>query len=124
MYTNSIALFQIALVSEKIIVILVLIEYYHKFQNECLYLISGKRPDTILKMLQMVFDEASWRQPSVILLDDLEHVMPAPSGPEAEMSGEAVYGSRVAEGTVKLVHEITSIKQSSVFKGHPSLVPS
>lgn len=46
----------------------------------------------------MAFDEAAWRQPSVILLDDLEHVVPAPSGPEAEMSGEAIYGSRVAEG--------------------------
>lgn len=47
----------------------------------------------------MAFDEAAWRQPSVILLDDLEHVVPAPSGPEAEMSGEAIYGSRVAEGS-------------------------
>ncbi|CAG2229645.1 PEX1 [Mytilus edulis] len=59
--------------------------------------LRGKRPDTILKILQMAFDEAAWRQPSVILLDDLEHVVPAPSGPEAEMSGEAIYGSRVAE---------------------------
>lgn len=59
--------------------------------------LRGKRPDAILKILQMAFDEASWRQPSVILLDDLENVMPAPSGPEAEMSGEAIYGARVAE---------------------------
>lgn len=53
-------------------------------------------------MLQIAFDEAAWRQPSVILLDDLEQVMPAPSGPEAEMSGEAIYGARVAEGTLHL----------------------
>jgi len=46
----------------------------------------------------MLFDEAVWRQPSVILLDDLDHVIPAPSGPEAEMSAEGIYGARVAEG--------------------------
>ena len=34
----------------------------------------------------------------MILLDDLDHVAPAPSGPEAELSGEAIYGARVAEG--------------------------
>lgn len=58
----------------------------------------GKRPDSILKYLEEVFDEAIWRQPSIVLLDDLDHVVPAPSGPEAELSGEAIYGARIGEG--------------------------
>lgn len=62
-------------------------------------ILAGKRPDSILKYLEEVFDEAIWRQPSIILLDDLDHVVPAPSGPEAELSGEAIYGARIGEGT-------------------------
>lgn len=61
-------------------------------------ILAGKRPDSILKYLEEVFDEAIWRQPSIILLDDLDHVVPAPSGPEAELSGEAIYGARIGEG--------------------------
>ena len=59
---------------------------------------TGKRVDTIRKQLEKVFNECAWRQPAVILLDDLDHVAAAPSGPEQEMSGEALYYSRVAEG--------------------------
>ncbi|XP_033760557.1 peroxisome biogenesis factor 1-like [Pecten maximus] len=59
--------------------------------------LRGKSPDNILKHLTILFEEVIWRQPAVILFDDLDHVMPAPSGPEAEMSAESIYGSRVAE---------------------------
>lgn len=66
----------------------------------------GKRPDSILKYLEEVFDEAIWRQPSIVLLDDLDHVVPAPSGPEAELSGEAIYGARIGEGmTIDEMHK-------------------
>ncbi|XP_062571147.1 peroxisomal ATPase PEX1-like [Saccostrea cucullata] len=68
----------------------------HIFYVECKPL-RGKRPDSILKYLEEVFDEAVWRQPSIILLDDLDHVVPAPSGPEAELGGEAIYGARIGE---------------------------
>lgn len=59
--------------------------------------LRGKSPDNILKHLTILFEEVIWRQPSIVLFDDLDHVMPAPSGPEAEMSAESIYGSRVAE---------------------------
>lgn len=53
-----------------------------------------------------MFDEAIWRQPSIVLLDDLDHVVPAPSGPEAELSGEAIYGARIGEGmTIDEMHK-------------------
>ena len=42
-------------------------------------------------------NEAAWRQPSIILLDDLDHVTASPLGPEQEISPEAVYHTRVAE---------------------------
>ncbi|OWF49208.1 peroxisome biogenesis factor 1-like [Mizuhopecten yessoensis] len=59
--------------------------------------LRGKSPDNILKHLTVLFEEVIWRQPALILFDDLDHVMPAPSGPEAEMSAESIYGARVAE---------------------------
>lgn len=58
----------------------------------------GKRPDSIVKTLEILLEETVWRQPSILLFDDLDHVIPAPDGPEAEMGAEGIYGSRVAEG--------------------------
>ena len=63
-----------------------------------MYSAAGKRVETIRKLLESRFNEAAWRQPSVIVLDDLDHVSAAPSGAEQEMSGEALYYTRVAEG--------------------------
>jgi len=60
--------------------------------------ISGKRIEGLRKLFQKVFSEAVWRQPSVILLDDLDHITAAPSGPEQECRGEALYYTRVSEG--------------------------
>ena len=54
--------------------------------------------DTIQKLFELLFDEAAWRQPSLIILDDLDHIAASPAGPEFEMSGEALYSARVAEG--------------------------
>lgn len=62
------------------------------------YFCPGKRVDSIQKQLHTTFEEAAWRQPSVILLDDLDQIAAAPTGPEQEISGEAVYFTRVAEG--------------------------
>lgn len=55
--------------------------------------------DTIQKKFELLFDEAVWHQPSVIVLDDLDHIAGAPAGPEFEMTGEAVYAARISEGT-------------------------
>ena len=54
--------------------------------------------ETIQKQLRQVFREAAWHQPAVILLDDLDHVISAPSSNQ-EIGGEALYRRRLAEGT-------------------------
>ena len=59
---------------------------------------TGKRMESIQKILEHHFVEASWRQPAVILLDDLDHIAASPSGPEQEMSGEAFYHTKIAHG--------------------------
>lgn len=58
--------------------------------------------DNIQKGLEVAFDEATWRQPAVILLDDLDVLCGAPGGPEFELSGEALYAARVAEGQSRM----------------------
>lgn len=64
-----------------------------------------------------MFDEAIWRHPSIILLDDLDHVVPAPTGPEAELSGEAIYGARIGEGMTPACTTCTS-KWICLFCNH------
>lgn len=59
---------------------------------------TGKKVDTVQKTFEVVFDEAAWRQPALIVLDDLDHLAGAPAGPEFEMTGEAQYAARIAEG--------------------------
>ena len=54
--------------------------------------------ESIQKILERHFVEASWRQPAVILLDDLDHIAASPRGPEQEMSGEAFYYTKIANG--------------------------
>ena len=71
--------------------------------SQCL----GKGVDTIRKIWEEAFDEAAWRQPSVILLDDLDHVTAAPLGPEQEMGPEATYNSRLAQGTRRICSKNT-----------------
>lgn len=51
----------------------------------------------------MAFSEAAWRQPSVILLDDLDLIAGLPSVPEHEHSPEAVQGQRLAHGNGPLL---------------------
>ena len=55
----------------------------------------------IRKVLEDAFNEVSWRQPSVILLDDLDQVTRAPLGPEEEMGPEAAFNAHVAQGKAK-----------------------
>jgi len=68
----------------------------HIVKSECC--IVGKKVDTIQKRLELLFDEAVWHQPSIIVLDDLDHIAAAPAGPEFEMTGDAMYAARIAEG--------------------------
>ena len=63
---------------------------------ECTRL-RGKGVESVRKILLGVFEEARTRQPSVVLLDDLDIIAAAPSGPEQEMTGEAHYYRQMAE---------------------------
>ncbi|XP_045201588.2 peroxisomal ATPase PEX1-like [Mercenaria mercenaria] len=94
--------------------------------------LRGKKVETIQKVLELIFDEAAWRQPSLIFLDDLDHLCGAPAGPEFEMTGEALYSARVAEVLKDLLRKdvrnmsniavlATSQSRSSL---HPILVSS
>lgn len=58
----------------------------------------GKRLESIQKVLEVAFSEAAWRQPSVVLLDDLDVIAGLPSVPEQEHSPEAVQSQRLAHG--------------------------
>ncbi|XP_012943052.1 peroxisome biogenesis factor 1 [Aplysia californica] len=94
--------------------------------------LRGKTVSNIQKILESVFDEAAWREPSVVVFDNLDVIVPAPSGPESEMSGEALYSAKnaqVLQGLVKYEMEnnshvtvmATATARSSL---HPSLVAS
>ena len=48
--------------------------------------------------MEAVFDEAAWREPSLIVFDNLDAIVPAPSGPETEMNGEALYSAKNSQG--------------------------
>ena len=56
--------------------------------------LRGKTVSNIQKILESVFDEAAWREPATILFDNLDVIVPAPSGPEGEASGEALYSAK------------------------------
>jgi hypothetical protein len=58
----------------------------------------GKRPETVRQVINNAIIEAVWHQPSVLLLDDLDEIAAASSGPDQDMSPEAMYHGRIAEG--------------------------
>jgi peroxin-1 len=62
------------------------------------YLCEGKRLESIQKTLESAFSEAVWRQPSVVLLDDLDLIAGLPAGPEHEHSPDALQSQRLAHG--------------------------
>ncbi|XP_034560407.1 peroxisome biogenesis factor 1 [Notolabrus celidotus] len=90
---------------------------------------QGKRAETVRQMLQDVFEQAEWRQPAVVLLDDLDHMTGAPTSPEHEHGPEAVLQLHIAQSLKDLVDDavihsslvcliITSQSEHSL---HPSL---
>ncbi|KAJ8273320.1 hypothetical protein GJAV_G00100240 [Gymnothorax javanicus] len=89
----------------------------------------GKRVETIRQRLEDVFEKAMWRQPSVVLLDDLDHVTGAVS-PDHEHGPEALHWLQIAQSLRALVADAalqgglisllaTSQSEHSL---HPSLV--
>ncbi|XP_061520903.1 peroxisome biogenesis factor 1 isoform X2 [Phycodurus eques] len=68
--------------------------------------LQGKRAQTIRQTLRDVFTRAEWRQPSVVLLDDLDHVTRAPASPEHEHGPEALLHLHVAQSLMDLADEM------------------
>lgn len=90
----------------------------------------GKRLESIQKTLEVAFAEAAWRQPSVILLDDLDLIAGLPTVPEQEHSPEAVQSQRLAHALNDTTKELVSMGSLIVLVAtsqfqhslHPSLV--
>lgn len=49
------------------------------------------------QMLQDIFEQAEWSQPSVVLLDDLDHIAGKPISPEHEHGPEALLQQHIAQ---------------------------
>lgn len=92
--------------------------------------LRGKRLESIQRSLQAAFSEAAWRQPSVMLLDDLDVIVGSAAMPEHAHSPDAVQGQRLAHALNDMIKELvamgslvaliaTSQAQHSL---HPSLV--
>ncbi|XP_040820646.1 peroxisome biogenesis factor 1 isoform X2 [Ochotona curzoniae] len=70
--------------------------------------LRGKRLASVEKTLRAAFSEAVWRQPSVLLLDDLELLAGLAAGPEHERSPDAVQGQRLAHVLIDMVKELAA----------------
>nr|XP_057903947.1 peroxisomal ATPase PEX1-like isoform X1 [Doryrhamphus excisus] len=68
--------------------------------------LQGKRAETVRQTLQDVFTQAQWKQPSAVLLDDLDHVTRAPTSPEHEHGPEAQLHLHVAQSLVDIVDQL------------------
>ncbi|KAM3857900.1 peroxisomal ATPase PEX1 [Diretmus argenteus] len=68
--------------------------------------LQGKRAETVRQMLQEIFEQAAWRQPSVVLLDDLDHVAGSPTSPEHEHGPEALLQQHIAQSLKDVVDEL------------------
>ncbi|XP_038618361.1 peroxisome biogenesis factor 1 isoform X2 [Tachyglossus aculeatus] len=71
--------------------------------------LRGKRFENIQKFLEAAFAEAVWKQPAVVLLDDLDHLVGAPASPEHEHGPDALQSQRLAHVLKDLVKEVASI---------------
>ncbi|XP_018121926.1 peroxisomal biogenesis factor 1 L homeolog isoform X1 [Xenopus laevis] len=72
-------------------------------------LLKGKTFENILQTLEEAFEEAAWRQPSIILLDDLDQITGAVSTPEMEQSSEASQSKQLAYVLKDLMKKIISM---------------
>ncbi|XP_048195973.1 peroxisome biogenesis factor 1 [Perognathus longimembris pacificus] len=92
--------------------------------------LGGKRLENIQKTLEATLKEAAWRQPSVVLLDDLDLIVGLPTGPEQEHSSDAVQSKRLAHALTDMIKEfiatgsLVALMVTSQFQHslHPSLV--
>ncbi|XP_072226452.1 peroxisomal ATPase PEX1 [Leuresthes tenuis] len=91
--------------------------------------LQGKRAETVRQILQDIFEQAEWQQPSVVLLDDLDHLTRAPTSPEHEHGPEALLQQHIAQSLKDVVDEVVFhsslvcmiITSQSEHSLHPSL---
>lgn len=62
-----------------------------------LFLSPGKRADRVRQTLRDVFEQAEWRQPSVVLLEDLDYLTHTATSPEHEHGPEALLHRHIAQ---------------------------
>ncbi|XP_061442951.1 peroxisomal ATPase PEX1 isoform X2 [Rhineura floridana] len=77
--------------------------------------LRGKRLENIRKKLEEAFLEARWKQPSVVLLDDLDHIAGVTLAPEHENSPEAIQSTRLAQVLKDIIKEVISIRSLIAF---------
>ncbi|XP_075414533.1 peroxisomal ATPase PEX1 [Tenrec ecaudatus] len=70
--------------------------------------LQGKRLEHVQKSFAAAFSEAAWRQPSAILLDDLDLVVGLPALPEHEHSPASVQSQRLAHALNTMIKEFIS----------------
>ncbi|XP_008570466.1 PREDICTED: peroxisome biogenesis factor 1 [Galeopterus variegatus] len=71
--------------------------------------LRGKRLENIQKTVEAAFSEAAWRQPAVVLLDDLDLIVGLPAVPEREHSPDAVQGQQLAHALNDIVKEFIAM---------------
>ncbi|XP_075683815.1 peroxisomal ATPase PEX1 isoform X2 [Rhinoderma darwinii] len=90
-------------------------------------LLKGKTLESISQTLEEGFAEAAWRQPAVLLLDDLDQIVGVPATPEQEHSPEAVHSRQLSHVLKDLMKEIirmeTQIAVIATSKSEQSLNP-
>ncbi|XP_066441857.1 peroxisomal ATPase PEX1 isoform X2 [Eleutherodactylus coqui] len=69
-------------------------------------LLKGKTMESLCQTLEEGFAEAAWRQPAVLLLDDLDQLAGVPVAPEQEHSPEAMRSKQVSYVLKDLIKEI------------------
>ncbi|XP_036921953.1 peroxisome biogenesis factor 1 isoform X2 [Sturnira hondurensis] len=92
--------------------------------------LRGKRLENIQRTLEAAFSEAAWRQPAVVLLDDLDLLAGLPALPEQERGPEAAQSQRLAHALNDILKEFISMgslvaliaTSQSQHSLHPSLV--
>ncbi|TMS17897.1 Peroxisome biogenesis factor 1 [Larimichthys crocea] len=91
--------------------------------------LQGKRAETVRQMLQDIFEQAEWSQPSVVLLDDLDHITGTPISTEHEHGPEVLLQQHIAQSLKDVVDEVVVhsslvcliITSQSEHSLHPSL---
>nr|XP_039257323.1 peroxisome biogenesis factor 1-like [Styela clava] len=58
--------------------------------------LRGKKPETVKKLLQNITMELEWRQPSALLLDDIDTLLSSFDSPDADRSPSATYTLQLA----------------------------